>query len=119
VSNQTRGLIEQAQLRYIFQQGLDGFQKCFIDSTAVEASTDRPTESTILVKLIARIRTTGGNLHRLDLPDSNRIIALAVGPSEPSGRNAVRSRFTSCSCLLIDPNPEEAGAVAVQAFELA
>jgi len=73
VSNQTRGLIEQAQLRYIFQQGLDDFQKCFIDSTAVEASTDRPTESTILVKLIARIRTTGGNLHRLDLPDMNQI----------------------------------------------
>jgi len=60
-------------LRYIFQQGLDDFQKCFIDSTAVEASTDRPTESTILVKLIARIRTTGGNLHRLDLPDMNQI----------------------------------------------
>ena len=73
VSNQTRGLIEQAQLRYIFQQGLDDFQKCFIDSTAVEASTDRPTESTILVKLIARIRTAGGNLHRLDLPDTNQI----------------------------------------------
>jgi hypothetical protein len=73
VSNQTRGLIEQAQLRYIFQQGLDDFQKCFIDSTAVEASTDRPTESTILVKLIARIRTAGGNLRRLDLPDTNQI----------------------------------------------
>src|SRR5208283_1494351 len=35
VSNQTRGPIHQVQLRYIFQQGLDDFQKCFIDSTAV------------------------------------------------------------------------------------
>jgi hypothetical protein len=73
VSNHTRGLIQQAQLRFILQQGLDDFQKCFIDSTAVEANTDRPTDSTILVKLIARVCTTGGNLHRLDLPDMNQI----------------------------------------------
>jgi len=73
VGNQTRSLIHQAQLRYIFQGGLDDFQKCFIDSTAVEANTERPTDSTILVKLIARVCTTGGNLHRLDLPDMNQI----------------------------------------------
>jgi hypothetical protein len=60
----------QVQLRYIFQGGLDDFQKCFIDSTAVEANTERPTDSTILVRLIARVCTTGGNLHRLDLPDA-------------------------------------------------
>ena len=34
MSNQTRRLIHQAQLRYIFGQSLDDFQKCFIDSTA-------------------------------------------------------------------------------------
>jgi hypothetical protein len=73
VSNQTRSLIHQVQLRFILQQGLDDFQKCFIDSTAVEANTNRPTDSTILVRLIARICTTGGNLHRLDLPDMNQI----------------------------------------------
>ena len=72
VSNQTRNLIQQAQLRYILNQGLDNFQKCFIDSTAVEANTERPTDSTILVKLIARVCTAGGNLHRLDLPDMNQ-----------------------------------------------
>ena len=64
VSNQTRSLIHQVQLRFILQEGLDDFQKCFIDSTAVEANTNRPTDSTILVRLIARICTTGGNLHR-------------------------------------------------------
>ena len=37
------------QLRFILQQGLDDFQKCFIDSTAVEANTERPTDSTILI----------------------------------------------------------------------
>src|SRR6266481_7523878 len=73
VSNSTRSLIHQAQLRYILQGGLDDFQKCFIDSTAVEANTERPTDSTILVRLIARVCTTGGNLHRLDLPDMNAI----------------------------------------------
>ena len=73
VSNQSRALIQQAQMRYILQQGLDDFQKCFIDSTAVEANTERPTDSTILVRLIARVCTMGGNLHRLDLPDMNPI----------------------------------------------
>ena len=73
VSNQTRALIQEAQLSYILQQGLDDFQKCFIDSTAVEANTERPTDSTILVRLIARVCSTGGNLHRLDLADMNPI----------------------------------------------
>jgi hypothetical protein len=71
VSNQSRALIQQAQLRYILGQGLDDFQKCFIDSTAVEANTERPIDSTILIRLIARVCTTGGNLHRVDLPDMN------------------------------------------------
>jgi hypothetical protein len=73
VSNQTRGLIHQVQLRYIAQRGLDDFQKCFVDSTAVEANTERPTDSTILIRLIARVCSTGGNLHRLDLLDMNQI----------------------------------------------
>jgi len=50
VSNQTRALIHQVQLRSILEQGLDDFQKSFIDSTAVEANTERPTDSTILVR---------------------------------------------------------------------
>src|ERR1700681_4962060 len=73
VSNPTRDLIHQVQLRWILEQGLDDFQKCFIDSTAVEANTERPTDSSILVRLIARVCTAGGNLHRLDLPDMNQI----------------------------------------------
>ena len=73
VSNSTRSLIHQVQLRYILNGGLDDFQKCFIDSTAVEANTERPTDSTILVRLIHRVCTIGGHLHRLDLPDMNQI----------------------------------------------
>ena len=73
VSNQTRSLIHQVQLRFILQGGLDDFQKCFIDSTAVEANTERPTDSSILVRLIARVYSAGSNLHRVDLPDMNQI----------------------------------------------
>jgi hypothetical protein len=47
--------------------------KSFIDSTAVEANTERPTDSIILVRLIARVCTTGSNLHQWDLPDMNQI----------------------------------------------
>jgi hypothetical protein len=39
----------------------------------VEANTERPTDSTILVRLIARVCTSGSNLHRWDLPDMNQI----------------------------------------------
>src|SRR6201993_1050710 len=77
VSNSTRSQIHQVQLRYILNGGLDDFQKCFIDSTAVEANTARPTDSTILVKLIGRVCSLGGNLHRLNLPDMNPIGLLA------------------------------------------
>ena len=114
MSNQTRSLIHQAQLRYIFQGGLDDFQKCFIDSTAVEANTERPTDSTILVKLIARVCTTGGNLHRLDLPDMNQIglleqqqelrrLSLQIhfldgkARGEPSARSCIFSCCGACA----------------------
>ncbi len=73
VSNQTRGFIARAQLRYILAQGLDDFAKGFIDSTAVEANTDRPTDSTLMVKLLARICTVGRHLHRLGLPDLKQV----------------------------------------------
>jgi hypothetical protein len=39
----------------------------------VEANTERPTDSTILIRLIARVCTSGSRLHRLDLPDMNPI----------------------------------------------
>jgi hypothetical protein len=78
VSNSTRSLIHQVQLRYILHGGVDDFQKCLIDSTAVAANTERPTDSTMLVRLIARVCTMGGNLHRLDLPDMKQIGLLEL-----------------------------------------
>src|SRR4029077_20983519 len=73
VSNQTRALIHQVQMRSILEQHLDDFPKSFIHSPPVEANTERPTDSTLLVRLIARVCTTGSNLHRWDLPDMNQI----------------------------------------------
>ena len=43
----------------------------------MEANTERPTDSSILVSLIARVCSAGGNLHRVDLPDMNQIGLLA------------------------------------------
>src|SRR6202047_996645 len=68
VSNQTRALIHQVQMRSILGEGLDDFQKSFIDSTAVEANTERPTDSIILVRLINRICTNGATIQRLAMP---------------------------------------------------
>src|SRR5260370_17601497 len=68
VSNSTRSLIHQAQLLYILQGGLDDFQKCFIDTTPGEANTERPTDSTNLVRLLARFSPTRCTLPRLDIP---------------------------------------------------
>jgi len=68
VSNATREFILQAQLRYLYQGGLDDFAKCFIDSTAVEANSDWPTDSSLMVKLIGRICAFGARLHRVGLP---------------------------------------------------
>lgn len=77
VSNATREFILQAQLHYICGQGLDDFGKCFIDSTAVEANTDWPTDSSLMIKLIGRICSLGARLHRVELPDMNPV-GLAV-----------------------------------------
>src|SRR6516164_4347459 len=114
VSNQTRSLIHQVQLRFILQGGLDDFQKCFIDSTAVEANTERPTDSSILVRLITRVCTAGSNLHRVDLPDMNQIglleqqeelrrlssrfiSSMAKREEKPSARSCISSYCGECA----------------------
>ncbi len=81
VSNETRCFMKQTQLRYILAQGLDDFQKSFIDSTAVEANSDRPSDSSLMIKLIDRICAMGSQLHRVDLPEINAV-GLAVQQQE-------------------------------------
>jgi IS5 family transposase len=71
VSNATRDFIHQAQLRYILDEGLDDFTSLYLDSTATQANTERPTESGLVAKLVERICRRGGKLDRFGLPNFN------------------------------------------------
>jgi IS5 family transposase len=71
VSNATRDFIHKAQLRYILDEGLDDFSSLYLDSTAVKANTERPTDSGLMTKLVERICRRGSNLDRLGLPNFN------------------------------------------------
>ena len=69
VSNATRDFIHQAQLRYILEEGLDDFSSLYLDSTAIQANTEHPTESGLITKLIERICRRGSKLDRFGLPN--------------------------------------------------
>lgn len=71
VSNETRDLMHKAQLRYILDQGLDDFSSLYLDSTAVRANSERPTDSGLMTKLVERICRRGSKLDRLGLPNFN------------------------------------------------
>lgn len=71
VSNATRDFIHRAQLRYILDEGLDDFGSLYLDSTAIQANTERPTESGLLTKLVERICRRGSKLDRFGLPNFN------------------------------------------------
>lgn len=69
VSNATRDFIHKAQLRYILDEGLDDFSSLYLDSTAIKANTERPTESGLITKLVERICRRGSKLDRFELPN--------------------------------------------------
>jgi IS5 family transposase len=69
VSNATRDFIRQAQLRYILDEGLDDFSSLYLDSTAIKANTERPTESGLITKLVERVSRRGSKLDRFGLPN--------------------------------------------------
>lgn len=71
VSNETRHFIHKAQLHYILDEGLDDFSSLYLDSTAVKANTERPTDSGLVTKLVERICRRGSKLDRFDLPNFN------------------------------------------------
>ena len=64
ISNATRDLIFDCQLRKIRQEGLDDFQKLFIDSTSVKANSAWPTDAKMVNGLIGRIHHLGQRLDR-------------------------------------------------------
>jgi hypothetical protein len=69
VSNATRDFIHKTQLRYILDEGLDDFSSLYLDSTAVKANTERPTESGFITKLVERICRRTQQLDRFGLPN--------------------------------------------------
>ena len=71
VSNATRDFIHQAQLRYILDEGLDDFGSLYLDSTATQANTQRPTDSGLITQLVERICRRGSQLARFGLPNFN------------------------------------------------
>jgi IS5 family transposase len=71
VSNATRDFIHKVQLRYILDEGLDDFSSLYLDSTAIKANTERPTDSGLVTKLVERICRRGSKLDRFGLPNFN------------------------------------------------
>jgi hypothetical protein len=59
VSNETRDMIFEKQLRFILREELDDYKKLFIDSTHVEANSAWPTDSRILTGLLKRCHRMG------------------------------------------------------------
>lgn len=68
VSNETRELIFDSQLRFIRVKGLDDFKELIIDSTQVEANSAWPTDAKILTGLLSRAHRLGQKLELFDLP---------------------------------------------------
>ena len=73
VSEATHDFIHQAQLGYILGEGLDDLQSLYLDSTAIEADSQWPTDSGLLSKLVERICRLGRKLDRFGLPNMNPI----------------------------------------------
>ena len=68
VSNDTRALVLDAQVRQILRAGWDDFDTMLQDSTAVEGNSEWPTDSRTMVTLVARILRVGARLDRVGLP---------------------------------------------------
>jgi len=68
VSNETRLHILDAQAARVLQLEWDDFAVMLQDSTHVEGNTAWPTESRLMVALVARMLRVGASLPRLDLP---------------------------------------------------
>lgn len=68
VSNPTRQRILDAQVARVLRLKWDDFSVMLQDSTHVEGNTVWPTDSRLLVALVARLLRVGGSLPRLDLP---------------------------------------------------
>jgi hypothetical protein len=67
VSNSTRDLIHDCQIRKIKQEGLDDFKKLLIDSTSVKANSAWPTDAKMILGLVSRLHHLGQQLDQFGL----------------------------------------------------
>lgn len=67
VSNSTRDLIHDSQIRKIMQEGLDDFKKLLIDSTSVKANSAWPTDARMILGLVNRLHHLGQQLDQFGL----------------------------------------------------
>lgn len=68
VTNKTRSKLLDAQVARVLKLGWDDFSVLLQDSTHVEGNTAWPTDSRLLVDLVARMLRVGAALPRLELP---------------------------------------------------
>lgn len=68
VSNETRQLIFDSQIRFIQEKDLDDFKELIFDSTQVEANSAWPTDAKILTGLLSRAQRLGQKLEMFELP---------------------------------------------------
>ena len=69
ISNETRNVIFDAQIRKIADEGLDDFKELTIDSTAVAGNVCWPRDSSIISHLMERAFRRGKALHLFGLTD--------------------------------------------------
>lgn len=68
ITNETRERILDAQVARVAGLGWDDFSTILQDSTHVEGNTRWPTDSGLIVELVARMLRIGASLPRLNLP---------------------------------------------------
>jgi len=68
VSAATHEYLLNAQTRLLIRDGLEDGQQLAIDSFSVEGSTQWPTDSNLIQRLLARAHRLGGKLDRFGLP---------------------------------------------------
>lgn len=113
VSNDTRERILDAQLRMVLGEGWDNLASLLlVDSTAVAGNTQWPTDSKLMVDLVARVLRRGQKLERLrlaplDAPGVDNLLRkmrslhkqISMGAGKPGSERARKKLYTKLLCL--------------------
>lgn len=78
VSNETRQFVLDAQLRQVLDEGWDDLSMLLVDSTAVEANTQWPKDSKLMVDLVSRVLRRGRQIERVGLARIDEPRAVTV-----------------------------------------